>query len=87
MNTILKGSDTAFQAATQEFLQQVEDHVKVSLAQMFSPREVLCRATEINTQLSQNVPVPGSATKRMEVMQKAITSSVHKVADELAGRL
>lgn len=49
---MLKGSDATFQATLQKFLRQVEDLVKVSFEQIYSPEEVKLRDIEIDTKLS-----------------------------------
>lgn len=52
LNAILKGSDMVYKQATEKFLDQIEDHVKVSLNETYSPRMTMARNMVIQHHLS-----------------------------------
>jgi hypothetical protein len=58
LNTILKGSDAAFNQAKIKFLDQFEDCVKASMAKLYAPEQIARRNEEIKRQLSLNMADP-----------------------------
>ena len=58
LNAILRGSDTAFKQAKGRFLDQLEDHIRASMAKLYAPEQITRRNKEIECQLSQNMADP-----------------------------
>jgi glutathionylspermidine synthase len=74
LNAILKGSDAAFKQAKDRFLDQLEDHLKVSMAKLYTPEQIMRREREIGCQLSQNMADP-ERQKSLEGMMKFMVSA------------
>ncbi|ELR04407.1 hypothetical protein GMDG_01483 [Pseudogymnoascus destructans 20631-21] len=48
LNAILIGSDATFKQAKDKFLEQLEDHLKVSMTKLYSPEQILKREKEVD---------------------------------------
>ena len=58
LNAILRGSDAAFKEAKDRFLDQLDDHLKASMAKLYDPDQTARRNKEVERQLPQNMADP-----------------------------
>jgi hypothetical protein len=58
LNAILRGSDAAFKQAKTGFLERLEDHLKASMTELYTPEQITRRNKVVDCQLSQNMADP-----------------------------
>ena len=58
LNVIVRGSDAAFKRAKDRFLDQLEDHLRVSMTNLYSPDQIARRNQRIDSYLPQLKPDP-----------------------------
>lgn len=85
LNSVLKGSDARFQAASQEFLQQFETDVLASLEKISKSSHPLTKEPEVIAKLSRNLLVCDIAANQVKEIRDLATYPGKEV--ESAGRL
>lgn len=75
LNTILRGSDATFEQAKSRFLDQLEDHLKASMNEMYTPEQITRRNKVVECQLSQNMADP-DRQKELEGLLRFMASAV-----------
>lgn len=58
LNVLLWGPDAIFEKAKERFLDQLEDHLRVSMAKMYAPDQIARRNKSIDWRLSQSMVNP-----------------------------
>jgi len=75
LNVILKGSEDAFKQAKENFLDQLDDHLRALIAKLYTPEQITRRNKEVECQLSQNMADP-NGQKRLDGMIKFMASAI-----------
>jgi hypothetical protein len=84
LNTILRGSDATFKQAKDRFLDQLEDHIRASMTNLYAPEQITRRNKEIECQLSQNMADP-DRQKALDGLTRFMASAVGTAAGTAAG--
>ncbi|PMD15108.1 hypothetical protein NA56DRAFT_664241 [Hyaloscypha hepaticicola] len=79
LNAILRGSDIAFKQAKDRFLDQLEDHLRVSVNKLYALERITRRNKEIECQFSQNMADP-DGQKRLDGMIRFMASAIGTAA-------
>jgi glutathionylspermidine synthase len=79
LNAILRGSDAAFKQAKDRFLDQLEDHLRVSMTKLYAPEQITRRNKEVECQLSQNMADP-DRQKGLDGLMRFMASAVGTAA-------
>jgi glutathionylspermidine synthase len=79
LNAILKGSDAAFKQAKDKFLDQLEDHLRILMAKLYTPEQITRRNKEIECQLSENMADP-DRQKQLDGMIRFMVSAIGTAA-------
>lgn len=72
---ILRGSDAAFEKANDEFLNQLEGHLRTLMAELYTPEQITRRNKEIECQLSKNMADP-DRHRRLDGMIRFMGSAI-----------
>jgi hypothetical protein len=80
-SNLLRGSDAGFDQSKAKFLTQFEDHVKASVATMYTPQQMARRAKEIDDQVRKSTSDP----EKIVELQDYLSDLRAATEDEEAG--
>jgi len=75
LNAILRGSDTVFKQAKDRFLDQLEDHLRATMTELYALEQIRRRNKEVESQLSQNMADP-ERQKGLDGMMSFMASAI-----------
>jgi hypothetical protein len=69
LSFILKGSDSAFEQAKNRFLDQLEGHIRASVARLHTPEQITRRNNKVDSQLAKNARDPDGQRKLIDLIR------------------